>query len=106
MKGYIVGNYTVTDEASYRRYIARVGAVTARYGGRTMIADHECDVKEGEPRSVVVLVEFESAARANEFYDSAAYREIIEFRKQGTAGWVVVAKEFVPPVMDRPTARA
>jgi uncharacterized protein (DUF1330 family) len=97
MKGYIVGNYSVTDEASYLNYIRGVGAVVARYGGRTLVADHELDVKEGEPKSIVVLVEFDSAEKANTFYNSPEYRAVIDFRKNGTNGWVAIAREFIPP---------
>ena len=94
MKAYIAGNYTINDNAMYMEYMKKVGGIVSKYNGRTLIADHDFSVLEGKPGKVMVLVEFDSFQEAQNFYNSIEYQEIVNFRKQSTEGWLLIASEF------------
>ena len=97
MKAYVIGHYTIDDEEKYLQYVMKVGATVTQFGGRTLVADHEITIVEGEPKPFVVVVEFESKDKAKEWYNSPEYQQIINFRKESTTGWVLLANEFVLP---------
>jgi uncharacterized protein (DUF1330 family) len=72
MAGYLIANYTITNEEAYQGYIAAVGAVT-------------------------VVLKFPSMQALQGWYDSPEYREILPLRTDNTEGTVVFADEFVMP---------
>ncbi|MFG1392294.1 DUF1330 domain-containing protein [Xanthobacter agilis] len=81
-KGYIYAEVTVTDLATFNgEYAPRVAPVLARYGAKFLIAGGNPDVREGG-RDVkrIVFLEFDSADRAREFYDSPDYQDVIGHR--------------------------
>lgn len=81
-KGYILAELDVTDAAYFHgEYMPRVRPVLERYGAKFLIATDDPEVLEGD-RVVrrVVFIEFESLARAREFYDSKDYQDVIGYR--------------------------
>ncbi|HEY5300099.1 MAG TPA: DUF1330 domain-containing protein [Acetobacteraceae bacterium] len=80
-KGYIIAHVEVTEQAGYDEYRKGVGAAVAAFGGRFLVrgGDPERLEGEGKTRRVVVL-EFDSPARAKEWYHSRQYQEILPLR--------------------------
>ena len=81
-KGYLFAELDVVDAVHfYSEYMPRVRPVLEKYGAAFLAANDDPVVKEGG-RSVkrVVLLEFESLQRAEEFYDSDDYQTIIGYR--------------------------
>lgn len=81
-KGYIFAELVVTDvDHFYKEYMPRVLAPLEKYNAKFLIAGGNPAVLEGD-RDVrrVVLLEFESPARAREFYYSPEYQEVIGYR--------------------------
>ena len=81
-KGYILAELDVTDAAYFPgEYMPRVRPVLDQYGAKFLIATDDPDVLEGD-RVVkrVVFIEFESLARAQEFYHSKDYQDVIGYR--------------------------
>ncbi len=97
MRGYLIANYTINDPNTYQKYVGAVMPVIAKYGGKLIIGDFEMKKLEGSPKQGVVVVEFQSAEAAERFYNSPEYTENKHFRISSTEGWVVIAKEFIPP---------
>ena len=97
MKAYSVANYSINDPDTYMQYIRNVRETLVPYGGRTIIADHQHDTKEGQPAPVVVAVEFPSMEKAQEWYQSDAYRKIVDFRRNSCTGWVTLCAGFSLP---------
>ena len=69
-KGYWVAAVDIADATGYQGYITGNKAVFEKYGARFLVRNGEKSVMEGAPRSRIVVIEFESYARALECYRS------------------------------------
>lgn len=81
-KGYLFAELDVHDaEHFYNEYMPRVRPVLEQHGAVFLAASDAPLVKEGD-RSVkrVVLLQFESLRRAEEFYHSEGYQAVIGYR--------------------------
>ncbi len=74
MAGYMIADVNVTDPAGFEEYRQLVSATIEAYGGRYIVRGGAVEPVEGEwnPRRLVV-VEFDSVARAKEWYYSEEY---------------------------------
>src|ERR1700704_635364 len=75
MSAYVIVDIEIHDAAGYDEYRKVVGATLSAYGGNFVVRGGRIDVLEGSwnPKRIVVL-EFDSATRAREWYDSEEYR--------------------------------
>ena len=91
-KAYILVQVDVTNPTQYGEYAKLAPAVVAKYGGRYLARAGRTVTLEGTPaKSRVVVLEFPTFERAQEFYQSAEYRAARKLR-QGAADaqWIVV----------------
>jgi len=72
-KGYLVAHIRVHDKDGFEKFKAMSGPAIAEYGGRVLARDPDPDYREGDLRGLTILLEFESLAAAQMFYDSDAY---------------------------------
>ncbi len=80
-KGYILAEVEVTDQAGYDEYRKRVGATVEAFGGRFLVRGGDPVRLEGEgPTRRTVVLEFDSPARAKEWYHSKQYQEVLPLR--------------------------
>ena len=82
IKGYIYAELDVHDVAMfYDDYMVKVRPILKDYGAVFLCATDRPDVVEGG-RTVkrVILIEFQSPARAREFFYSVEYQDIIGIR--------------------------
>ena len=95
MAAYVIANVEVTDPAGFEDYRKRVPATIAAYGGRYLVRGGPTETREGSwsPNRLIVL-EFESLARARAWLDSPEYRPLIALR-QRTANTDLVLAEGV-----------
>ena len=91
MSAYMIVDIDIHDVAAYDEYRKVVGATLAKYGGKFVVRGGKIDVLEGNwnPKRIVVL-EFESAARVREWYDSEEYRVPKQIRMKASKGNVIV----------------
>ncbi|MHA2249270.1 MAG: DUF1330 domain-containing protein [Candidatus Kariarchaeaceae archaeon] len=96
MKGFVIVHYNVEDNNSeaYRKYLSTVDQTINQYGGKTIVADSDSEILEGNPKQKIVVLEFESTDIAKEWYNSGEYTAIKDHRISTTKGWMVVAKEY------------
>ncbi|HKH06652.1 MAG TPA: DUF1330 domain-containing protein [Acidimicrobiales bacterium] len=87
-------------------YIERIQATLEPYGGAFIAHGPTVDVKEGEWPGTVVVVEFRELDRANAWYDSPAYREILPLRADNIAGNTIIFDGVGPDYDARHTAAA
>jgi uncharacterized protein (DUF1330 family) len=93
MAAYVILDVEITDRAAYEDYKTRAGAALARYGGRFLVRGGTAEVVEGEwtPNRIVVL-EFESADRARQWYASPEYAEAKEIRLAASRGNMILVE--------------
>ncbi len=97
MPGYVIANYTINDPEAFEKYPPAVGPTLAQYGGKLLVADREGKALEGSPKSVIVVVEFESVEAAQCWYDSPENTAVKGLRTSTTEGWLAIADGFVMP---------
>ena len=92
MPGYVIADVEITDPAVFEQYRSLVGPTIEKYGGRILVRGGATETREGEwsPRRLIVL-QFDSVARAREWYDSPEYRPLIELRKRSAKTQLVIA---------------
>jgi uncharacterized protein (DUF1330 family) len=87
MPAYLIARVDVTNWERYRQYTGATPAVIARYGGKFIVRGGEIVTLEGEPeRRRLVVIEFPSLARAQEFYHSPEYSKVKELRSGAAIG--------------------
>jgi uncharacterized protein (DUF1330 family) len=65
-------------------YLERIDATLAPYGGRFIVHGGEQEVVEGSSPGTLVVIEFPDRPRAQEWYASPAYQEILPLRTENT----------------------
>jgi uncharacterized protein (DUF1330 family) len=82
MAAYLIVNVEVLDPVRYPEYIKAVPASLARYGGKFIVRGGKAEALEGtyQPKRVVVI-EFETAERARQWWSSPEYAEAKALRQ-------------------------
>ncbi len=97
MAAYLVVYITVSNPEQIKKYQAVTPAAIAKYGGRFLVRGGPKVTVEGpEEQRRIVVVEFPTFKRAQEFWDSPDYRAAVELRK-GAATFNAVIVEGLPP---------
>jgi uncharacterized protein (DUF1330 family) len=93
MAGYAIAEVDITDPALFEQYRSQVVPTIEKYGGRVLVRGGPSETREGDwrPRRLVV-VEFESVARAREWYESPEYAPLIELRKRAAKTQLVIVE--------------
>ena len=90
-KGYLLGQITISDKSPYKLYDSKIGNVIEEFGGRYLVKGGLRMVKEGNPTfQRDVLVEFKDIETAQRFFSSQQFKEISEFRKAGSSGFLLL----------------
>ncbi len=96
-KGYLLAQIEVTDPAAYGEYTKHVGATVTAYGGRFLVRGGDPERLEGEaPVRRVVVLEFDSPARAREWYHSKEYQAVLPLRLRAATGDVFLLTGAAP----------
>jgi uncharacterized protein (DUF1330 family) len=97
MTAYVIGDVEILDPAGYEEYRQGVPATIAAYGGRYLVRGGATEVAEGEwtPKRLVIL-EFESMARAKAWLESPEYRPLRQIRQRCAKSELVVVDGFRP----------
>ena len=95
MPAYLIVDVEVQDRDRYEGYKAMVGPTLKAYGGRFLVRGGRTETLEGtwKPQRLVLL-EFPSAARAKEWWDSKEYAEAKALR-QATARTEMILVEGI-----------
>ena len=68
MKGYLLGQITISDKSQYKKYDAKIGDVIKEFGGKYLVKGGLRMVKEGNPSfQRDLLVEFKDIETAKLF---------------------------------------
>jgi uncharacterized protein (DUF1330 family) len=93
MAGYVIADIQITDPVGYEEYRRMVPPTIAAFGGEFVVRGGAHEVLEGswQPSRLIVL-RFESVARAKEWHASAAYRPALQQRLRTSTGSVVIVE--------------
>jgi uncharacterized protein (DUF1330 family) len=82
MAAYVIVEIEVTDPTVYETYRQMAGATVQAHGGKYIVRGGRAETLEGDwqPKRIVVL-EFESAERAREWWSCDEYREPKKLRQ-------------------------
>ena len=93
MSALFIARINVLDPEQYQKYLDAVPAVIAKYNGKPVARTIKCDTLEGpEENRRIVILEFPSAERAKEFYNSEEYRKVKKLRENAAIGEVIVTE--------------
>jgi uncharacterized protein (DUF1330 family) len=90
MAAYIIARISVSDWEKYKAYVQATPAVIAKYGGKFLSRGGELVTLEGpEETQRIVLIEFPSLDRAQEFYHSPDYQAARKLRLEAATGQLI-----------------
>ena len=92
MAGYFVANYTITNQAEYRQYLAVVGPSLRAHSAESIVVDRDCEPLEGTAGQVTVVLRFATKAAARAWYESPEYQAIRHLRTDNTEGIGLIAE--------------
>ena len=91
VKGYLLGQITISDKSQYKIYDSKIGNVFEEFGGKYLVKGGLRIVKEGNPLfQRDVLVEFKDIETAQRFFSSQQFKKISKFRKAGSTGFLLL----------------
>ncbi|MGZ5504364.1 MAG: DUF1330 domain-containing protein [Chthoniobacterales bacterium] len=83
MAAYVIVEIEVTDPVGFEEYRNQVAPTIKKYGGKYIVRGGQTEVLEGDwnPKRIVIL-EFESIARAKEWLNCEEYAEPRKLRQR------------------------
>jgi uncharacterized protein (DUF1330 family) len=82
MAAYLISEVEVHDPAGFESYRTIAARAIAQYGGRYLVRGGAAHIVEGgPPPKNIIVAEFPSMDRMNEWYASPEYAEALKFRK-------------------------
>lgn len=93
MTAYLLAQVQITDCDGFRAYTSAFAPTLVPYGGKVLAADDNAQPVEGTwPAGRVVIIEFDTAEAAHDWYQSDAYQQISAIRRaHSDTAMVVVA---------------
>ena len=91
-KGYLIANFTIHDEETFKKYIEAWGSLAAKFNGKVISYDVQPDVVEGSAEAIMAIMEFNTVADAKRFYNSPEYTAARQFRIASTKGTIVIVE--------------
>lgn len=94
-RGYLIENYAVTDKENYLPPVKAINGILEKFNGKFLVATPKSKTLHGNPLEVVIVIEFKSVEKAQEFYNSKDYEEYKRLYENTTQGWISLAPEYL-----------
>ena len=94
--GYFIAEIVVTDLTTMQKYGAQVPETLAPFEHHYVIRGGKPQGLEGEAPKSIVMIAFDSAEKAREWYESPAYQAIKPIRQSAAKGNIFVAEGVAP----------
>jgi len=94
--GYVIAEVEVTDPASIQKYVAKLPETLVPFNSHYVVRGGKTQSLEGEPPKGIVIIAFDSAEKAREWYDSPAYEAIKPLRLSGAKTRLFIAEGVAP----------
>jgi uncharacterized protein (DUF1330 family) len=93
MAGYAVGHlHEVSMGPGIVEYLKCIDATLEPHGGRFLIHGAQPEVREGERKGALIVIEFPDLDRARAWYESPAYQEILPLRADNSRGDILLVE--------------
>ena len=89
---YVIAEVEVIDPTNLGRYAEKVPETLAPFNSHFLIRGGKSQPLEGEPPKVIVVIAFDSAEKAREWYDSAAYEAIKPIRQSSAKSRIFIVE--------------
>jgi len=94
---YVVAEVEVSDPATMQKYGAQVPATLAPFNHHYVIRSGKFQPLEGKaPKGGLVVIAFDSANKAREWWDSPAYNAIKPIRQSAAKSRIFIVEGVVP----------
>jgi uncharacterized protein (DUF1330 family) len=95
---YVIAEVEVTDPTSLKKYSDKAPQMVASFNGHYVVrGGGNIQSLEGEPpKGFIVVIGFESAEKARDWYDSPAYAAIRPIRQSATKSRLFIAEGVAP----------
>jgi len=95
---YVIAEVEVTDPTSLKKYSDKAPQMVASFNGHYVVrGGGNIQSLEGEPpKGFIVVIGFESAEKARDWYDSPAYAAIRPIRQSATNSRLFIAEGVAP----------
>lgn len=97
MPAYVIGEAHVFNPDAMKGYGALIMASVEKYGGRYLARGARPEVLEGGPAHNILVIEFDSAAVAREWYASPEYQKAKAVRQGNSNLRLLLVEDFVKP---------
>jgi uncharacterized protein (DUF1330 family) len=94
--GYVIAEIEVTDLATLQKYGEKVPETLAPFNHHYLVRGGKTQALEGESPKDIVVIAFDSAEKAREWYDSPAYEAIKPIRQSSTKSRIFIAEGIAP----------
>jgi uncharacterized protein (DUF1330 family) len=93
MPAYFVANVEVTNPEAFQEYVKGAPATVAAYGGKYIARGGAIEILEGDwaPKRLTII-QFDSVARAKEWFNSPEYAPFKEIRRKTTTARLLVTE--------------
>ena len=96
-KGYWIARIDVHNMDGYKEYVAKNGAVFAKFGAKFLVRGGQHEAKEGTARSRNVVLEFKDYETALACYNSPEYTHLEKVRAPHSEGDLVIIEGYDGP---------
>ena len=95
--GYVMAEVEVTDPITMKKYGEKVPETLAPFNHHYLVRSSKIQSLEGEaPKGGIVVIAFESAEKAREWYDSPAYQAIKPIRQSSAKSRIFIVEGVAP----------
>jgi len=96
--GYVIAEVDVTDPTGIEKYVDRIPETLAPFNHHYVVRSTKIQTLEGDPpKSGVVVIAFDSAEKAREWYDSPAYQAIKPIRQSAAKSRIFIVEGVAAP---------
>ena len=82
---YLIAEIEVTDTAGYQKYIEGTTTAVPAAGGRFIVRSGKTFVVNGAPPKRIAVIQWESYEKAQAFFNSDAYKQLIPIRDKSSS---------------------
>jgi uncharacterized protein (DUF1330 family) len=94
--GYVIAEVEVTDPATIQKYVAKLPETLAPFNHHYVVRGGTTQSLEGEPPKGIVIIAFDSAEKARQWYESPAYEAIKPLRLSAATSRLFIAEGIAP----------